>query len=573
MAQGATSRGLPQDDPKSCNCLVQYHKVTSAGGDTVNQNKLICFDLILRGGNVVDGTGAPPFVADVGIVGEHIAAIGDLRAAQAHRTIEVAGLCIAPGFIDIHTHSDISLLYNPQQTSAIVQGITTQVVGNCGIAMGLITDEPIFAYERRWLAPYGVRVKWQGRLARFHERVLETGTATNIVPQVAHGTLRKRVMGMERRPPTAEEVQRMQALLEQAVEDGVWGFSTGLEYAPGSYAKTEEILALAKTAARYGLLYSTHLRDEADHLLEAVQEALRIGEEAGIRVQLSHHKADGERNWGLVQHTLQMVEKARARGVDVMLDQYPYDAYLTSLLTGILPDWATEGGPDAIVMRLKIPSIRERIKAEIVALHPDWQHEAHWQRVVIAVARNNRDLQGRSVAQIARERGCLPLDCVLDILIEENTFVSAARFTLSEEDVQTVLRHPLTMIGSDAIATAPLGKMSADRVHPRNYGTFPRVLGRYTRDLRLLTLPEAVHKMTGLPAQRLGLHDRGVLREGAVADITVFHPATVADRSTFDEPHQFPVGIEYVFVGGKIALENGVPTGVLAGKVLSKPKI
>lgn len=530
----------------------------------------LCFDLILRGGTVVDGTGGEPFVADVGIRGEHIALVGDLRAAHAPCVIEAAGLCVAPGFIDIHTHSDISLLYNPQQTSALAQGITTQVVGNCGIAMGLITDEPIFAYERRWLAPYGIRVTWEGRLALFYELVGERGTATHIVPQVAHGTLRKRVMGMERRSPAPPELGRMQELIEQAAEDGVWGFSTGLEYAPGSYARTEEIIELAKVAAKHGLFYSTHLRDEADHLVEAVQEALRIGEEAGIRVQLSHHKADGVRNWGLVHRTVQMVEEARAKGLDVMLDQYPYDAYLTSLLTGILPDWATEGGPDAIVDRLTNPTLREQIKAEILALHPDWTEPAHWQRVVIAVARNNRDLQGKSILHIAHERECHPLDCVLDILVEEHTFVSAVRFTLSEEDVQTVLRYPLTMIGSDAIATAPLGKMSVDRVHPRNYGTFPRVLGRYVRELRLLSLPEAVHKMTGLPAQRLGLRDRGILREGAIADITIFNPLTVQDRATFEEPHQLPLGIEYVVVSGKIALQQGVPTGVLAGRVLKR---
>lgn len=530
----------------------------------------LCFDLILRGGTVVDGTGGEAFVADVGVRGEHIASVGDLRAAHAPCVIEAAGLCVAPGFIDIHTHSDISLLYNPQQTSALAQGITTQVVGNCGIAMGLITDEPIFAYERRWLAPYGIRVTWEGRLARFYELVGERGTATHIVPQVAHGTLRKRVMRMERRAPTPPELGRMQQLIEQAAEDGVWGFSTGLEYAPGSYARTEEIIELAKAAAKLGLFYSTHLRDEADHLVEAVQEALRIGEEAGIRVQLSHHKADGVRNWGLVHRTLQMVEEARAKGLDVMLDQYPYDAYLTSLLTGILPDWATEGGPDAIVDRLTNPTLREQIKAEVLVLHPDCTEPAHWQRVVIAVARNNRDLQGKSILQIAQERGVHPLDCVLDILVEEHTFVSAARFTLSEEDVQTVLRYPLTMIGSDAIATAPLGKMSVDRVHPRNYGTFPRVLGRYVRELRLLSLPEAVHKMTGLPAHRLGLRDRGILREGAVADITVFNPLTVQDRATFEEPHQLPLGIEYVVVSGKITLQQGVPTGVLAGRVLKR---
>lgn len=536
----------------------------------MSEHDALCFDLIIRDGTVVDGTGSEPFVADVGVRGEHILAIGDLRGAHAPCVIEAAGLCVAPGFIDIHTHSDISLLYNPQQTSALAQGITTQVVGNCGIAMGMITDEPIFAYERRWLAPYGIRVTWEGRLARFYEMVSERGTATHIIPQVAHGTLRKRVMGMERRPPTPTELGRMQELIEQAAEDGVWGFSTGLEYAPGSYARTEEIIALAKVAAEHGLFYSTHLRDEADRLVEAVREALRIGEEAAIPVQLSHHKADGERNWGLVRRTLQMVEEARAKGLDVMLDQYPYDAYLTSLLTGILPDWATEGGPDAVADRLTTPAVREQVKAEILTLHPDWNEPAHWQRVVIAVARNNRDLQGKSILRIAQERGCHPLDCVLDILVEEHTFVSAARFTLSEEDVQTVLRYPLTMIGSDAIATAPLGKMSVDRVHPRNYGTFPRVLGRYVRDLHLLSLSEAVHKMTGLPAQRLGLRDRGILREGAVADITAFNPLTVRDRATFEEPHQLPMGIEYVVVSGKIALQQGVPTGVLAGKVLKR---
>lgn len=540
-----------------------------------SQDSVPCFDLIIRSGTVIDGTGSEPFVSDVGIRGERIVAIGDLHAASAPCTLEAAGLCVAPGFIDIHTHSDISLLYNPQQTSALSQGITTQVVGNCGIAMGLVTEEPIFAYERRWLAPYGIRVTWGGRLSRFYERVQEQGSATHIIPQVAHGTLRKRVMGMERRPPTPAELGRMRELMEQAIEDGAWGFSTGLEYAPGSYAKTDEIIELAKVAARYGLFYSTHLRDEADGLIEAVQEALRIGEEAGIRVQLSHHKADGERSWGLVQRTLQMVEEARARGLDVMLDQYPYDAYLTSLLTGILPDWATEGGPDAVVERLRNPAMRQQIITEILARHPDWDSTtegSHWERVVIAVARNNRDLQGKSILRIARERHCHPVDAVLDILIEEHTFVSAARFTLSEEDVRTVLRHPLTMIGSDAIATAPMGKMSVDRVHPRNYGTFPRVLGRYVRELRVLSLPEAVHKMTGLPAQRLGLHDRGFLHEGAIADITVFNPLTVQDTATFAEPHQLPLGIEYVLVRGKVALEHGAPTGVLAGEVLRKQR-
>lgn len=528
------------------------------------------FDLLLRGGTVVDGTGTQPFAADIGVCGERIVAIGDLRQATASRIVDVVGLHVAPGFIDIHTHSDISILYNPQQTSALAQGITTQVVGNCGITMGLINEEPIFAYERRWLAPHGIEVTWEGKLSRFHQRISEQGTATHLIPLVGHGTVRKRVMGMERRAPTASELKQMCALVEEAAEEGVWGFSTGLEYAPGLYAQTEEIIAIAKAAARQGLFYATHLRDEGDRLVEAVAEALRIGQEANIAVQLSHHKADGERNWGMVRRTLQMVDEARAKGMDVMLDQYPYDAYLTSLLTGILPDWATEGGPDAIVERLSHYPTRERIKAEILALHPDWDLPDHWRRVVLATVRNQRHLQGKSVQQIAAERGCHPLDCVMDVLVAEHTFVSAARFTLSEEDIRTVLQHPCTAIGSDAIATAPLGKMSLDRVHPRTYGTFPRILGRYVRELGLLSLAEAVHKMTALPARRLGLSDRGVIQKGAVADITVFNARTVRDLATFEEPHQLPVGIEYVVVAGQVAWQRGEPTGVLAGKVLRR---
>lgn len=533
------------------------------------------FDLLIRGGIVLDGTGTERHAADIGIRDDRIAAMGDLSTARAGRVIDATNRRVAPGFIDIHTHSDISVMFHPQMESIISQGVTTQVVGNCSLCVGFATDADVFAFEKRWLGAHGARITWR-TLDEHLRRVEENGVATNYVMLAGQGTLRKRIMGLEDRPPTHKEMAAMEAELARAFEAGVWGISTGLEYTPSGYAKMEELVALSQVAARYGGFYATHLRNEGDRLVEAVAEALEVGERAGIPVQLSHHKAEGRRNWGKVRQTLQMVEAARARGVDVQLDQYPYTAFQTALSVQFLPPWANVGDNETVLARLRDPTQRQVILEDIRANHADWDDlgpDSPWDSVVIGVCRSNRQLQGRTIGDLARQADRNPIELVLDIILAEKNFVSAVNFAISEEDIEHVMRHPLTMIGSDAVGTSPHGKMGEDRVHPRSYGTFPRVLGRYVRERGVLTEAEAIRKMTSQPADRLGLPDRGRLAPGHYADIVVYDPASIADHATFDAPHRFASGVEVVLVNGRVAWERGAATGALAGRVLRRPNV
>jgi len=527
------------------------------------------YDIVIRGGTVLDGTGAEGFAADVGIIDDRIAAVGDLSIAQAGRTIDAANRRVAPGFVDIHTHSDISVLFHPEQESIISQGITTQVVGNCSLCVGLATDDPIFAFEKRWLGVHGVKIDWSD-LDGHLRRVENSGVSTNYVMLAGQGTLRKRIIGQDHRPPTPDEMDQMKAILRDAMESGAWGMSTGLEYTPSSYADIPELAELSRVVAEYGGIYASHLRNEGDFLVEAVAEAIEIGERAGIPVQLSHHKAEGRRNWGKVRTTLEMVEEARSRGLDVQLDQYPYTAFQTSMAVQFLPPWANIGDNDTVLARLTNPEQRAAILADIRANHADWDEIDHWESVRIGVSRNNRSLQGRTIAEIARERGNNPIDTVLDIIVEEHNFISAINFSINEDDIAYVMRHPLTMIGSDAVGTCPRGKMGEDRVHPRSYGTYPRVLGRYVREMGVLQEPEAIRKMTSMPADRLGLKDRGRIAPGQFADIVIYDRATIADNATFDDSHHFASGIDLTLVNGRVAWERGAPTGALPGRVLRK---
>jgi N-acyl-D-amino-acid deacylase len=527
------------------------------------------YDIVIRGGTVLDGTGAEGFPADVGIVDDRIAAVGDLSQAQAGRAIDARNRRVAPGFVDIHTHSDISVLFHPEQESIISQGITTQVVGNCSLCIGFATDDPIFAFEKRWLGVHGIQIDWtdiDGHL----RRVENSGVSTNYVMLAGQGTLRKRVIGLEHRPPAAEEMECMKGFLREAMQAGAWGVSTGLEYTPSSYADIPELAELSRVVAEYGGIYASHLRNEGDTLEEAVAEAIEIGERAGIAVQLSHHKAEGRRNWGKVRATLEMVEEARARGLDVQLDQYPYTAFQTSMAVQFLPAWANSGDNDTILGRLTDPQQRAAILADIRANHADWDETEPWESVRIGVCRINRALAGRTIAEIARERGKNPIETALDIIVEERNFVSAINFAICEDDITFVMRHPLTMIGSDAVGTCPRGKMGEDRVHPRSYGTFPRVLGRYVREMGVLRESEAIQKMTSMPAARLGLRNRGRISPGHFADLVIYDPATVADNATFDDSHHFSSGIETTLVNGRVAWERGAGTGSLPGRVLRK---
>lgn len=529
-------------------------------------------DLVLRGGDVYDGSGKAPVRADVGIRDDRIAEIGDLSGRHAGRVIDVVGRRVAPGFIDIHTHSDISVLFHPEMQSIVSQGVTTQVVGNCALSLALATDDPVFAFEKRWLGAHGARITW--RTPDEHlRRVAESGTATNYVMLAGQGTLRKRFVGMENRPPTPDEMERMKSALSAALEHGAWGISTGLEYTPSGYADVNELAELGAVVGRYGGFYATHLRNEGDRLIESVAEAIEIGERAGIPVQLSHHKAEGKQNWGKVRETLRMVESARARGVDVQMDQYPYTAFQTSLAVQFLPAWANAGDNDAVMQRLRDPEQRRLILEDIRANHADWDDlgpASIWRSVEVGVSRTNRALQGRTIADLAEEAGANPIDVVLDLLLAERGYISAVNYAIDEADIRFVMRHPFTMIGSDAVGTCPHGKMGEDRVHPRCYGAFTRVLGRYVRDQGTISEAEAIRKMTSLPAQRLGLVRRGLLAPGNFADVVVYDPRTVQDAATFDEPHRFSIGIDLVLVNGRPVWQSGAHTGALPGRVLRR---
>ena len=520
-------------------------------------------DLILRGGTVYDGLGGAGQRLDVAITGDTITGLGDLSHHSAGRVLDVTGLAVTPGFIDIHTHSDFSLLLNRPMRSSIAQGVTTELVGNCGTSIGMVSASEVFAQERRWAERGGTVIDWNS-LGEYLRRVEEGGVACNIATLAGHGTIRKTVLGFDDRPPTASELTQMSALLSAALDDGAVGLSTGLEYLPGGYAQGDEIAALAAIARDAGGFYATHIRNEGDTLVESIQEALTVSERTGIPLQLSHHKCEGKANWGKPHLTLPMMAKARASGLDVLTDQYPYTAFMTGLSVIILPRWAKDGSIEEMLARLRDPSIRSRLVAEIEAAHWDWD------TLQIGIARNRRETQGQTLAQLGAAAGKSPADAALDLLCDEEGWVAAVHFAMSEEDVEYILSDPHTMIGSDGVANDPASELAQDKTHPRTYGTFPRVLNRYVLGREVLSLPEAVRRMTSLPARRLNLTDRGILRIGAKADLAVFDPQLFRDIATFDEPHQFPTGIAHVLVNGRMAMENGTQTDALSGRILRR---
>jgi N-acyl-D-amino-acid deacylase len=528
-------------------------------------------DVKFDGAMVIDGTGRAGSRTDVGIRDEAIAAVGDLSRESAGRVVNASGRVLAPGFIDMHSHSDWRLWGNRRAESKIRQGVTTEVVGNCGFSPAPVSAEFVDAMRAFALfIPKGMDFGWRsvGDYLRAFDR---DGTALNVVQLVGHGTLRVAAMGFARRPPAADELKRMQRMMTDAMEDGAWGMSTGLIYAPGSYATTDEIVTIARSAARHRGFYASHIRGEGVTLLEAVREAIQVGREADMPVQISHVKAAGRPHWGKVADALALIDAARAEGLDVMGDAYPYTASSTSLRTA-LPDWALEGGVAAMLERLASAETRARIRADMEAPGGgSIVDRMGWDNVMIAWCPKRKDAEGRRIAEIARDRRLDPIDAVFELLRDADGVASMILFQLDEADLRRALAHPQIMIGSDGSSLATSGEMSAGKPHPRNYGTFPRVLGRYARDERVLTLAEAVHKMTGLPARRLNLRDRGEIRVGAKADLVVFDPKRVADLATYEDPHRYPDGIEHVLVNGRFVIKDGEHTGSLPGKVLTPP--
>ncbi len=524
------------------------------------------FDILFEGGHVVDGSGNTWFRADVGVVGDKIEAIGDLSGAKAERKVNTKGHIVAPGFMDIHSHSDIPLLVDPRVESKVYQGITVEVVGNCGTSAAPM-NKSVKVYREKYGrggVPDDFEFDWAS-MKDYMDRVDRQGISFNVATWVGHGTVRQNVLGYEDREPTDAELRKMRKLVDDAMKDGAYGMSTGLIYPPSVYGKTPEIIELAKVSAKHGGLYASHIRgEENDSLIPAVKEAIEIGEKAGLPVQIAHFKASGKKAWGMVKQSLALVEEARARGVDVTYDQYPYIASSTGL-AAILPHWAHEGGPEKMMERLRDPELRKRMAKE-------QRIERDWNGVLVVFAKNNPQYNGKTIAEIAKEQGKKPHDAACDLLLAENTVVPAVMFGMTEEDVKYVMRSPIGMVGSDGSAISPRGILGVGRPHPRYYGTFPRVLGKYAREEKVISMEEAVRKMTSAPAQRLGLKNRGLLREGYKADVVVFNPETVKDEATFTDPHRFPSGIPYVVCNGVFTIDKGKHTGALPGRMLRKVK-
>ena len=524
------------------------------------------FDILIVNGHVLDGSGNPWFRADVGIVGDRIESVGRLGKEKTERRINAEGHVVAPGFIDIHSHSDMPLLVEPRAESKIHQGVTTEVVGNCGGSAAPM-NRAVKAYREKYGrsgVPEDFEYDWE-TMADYLARLDRQGIAVNVAPLVGQGTVRHNVMGYEAREPTDSELRKMRRLVDAAMRDGAWGVSSGLIYPPSVYAKTDELVELAKVSAKYGGLYASHIRGEEDYsLIPAVKEAIEIGERAGLPVQIAHFKASGKKAWGMVKQSLALVEEARARGIDVAYDQYPYVASSTGL-AAVLPHWAHEGGPEKMMERLRDPELRKR-------MWKDQRIDRDWDGVLVVFAKNNPQYNGKTIADIAKEQGKKPQEAAYDLLLAENTVVPAVMFGMSEEDVKYVMKSPIGMVGSDGSAISPNGILGIGRPHPRFYGTFPRVLGKYAREEKVISMEEAIRKMTSAPALRLGLKYRGLLREGFKADVVVFDPLTVKDEATFADPHRFPNGIPYVVCNGVFTIDKGKHTGALPGKMFRKGK-
>ncbi len=531
------------------------------------------FDIIIRNGSVVDGTGEPRRAADVGISGGKITAVGSLGSGTAARTIDASGLVVAPGFIDMHSHSDTSMLEDPGGESKAHQGVTTEVTGNCAYSPFPVSANPDFAEVQRAGWPFW-SPEWDwSDLNGWAETHEAAGMSLNIAPQVGQGAIRMAVGLNDNRPPTEDEMREMRRLAAESVEQGAFSVSTGLTLAPSSYATTDELVELVEAISPYeGAFYVSHARLWADEHVRAVEEAVEIGRRAGVPVQYSHMAIVDSRNFGDGPGMVEVIDTARAGGLDVTYDMYPYTAAGTGL-NQLVPEWLQEGGVPSMLRRLRDPRLRQRAREDLERYGWFRGLPFVWESLVLSDLSTdaNQGLVGMSIGEVAEQRRADPYDTMLDLIDEEDNRVSIVMHNRTESDVRFFLGHEAAMIGSDGNAVSPTGRQSADQVHPRFYGTYPRVLGRYVREEpSVLSLEEAVRKMTGLPAERMTLRDRGLIAEGLAADVVVFDADTVIDLSTFEEPHQYPIGVPYVLVNGTAVVDGGVHTGARPGRVLRR---
>ncbi len=536
------------------------------------------FDVIIAHGHILDGTGSPWYSGDVGIRNGRITAIGDLAGAPAKRTIDAHGEVVAPGFIDMLGQSEMSILVDPRLPSKIYQGITTEITGE-GNSIAPVNDRMIAA-DRATYEHYRITPDWR-TFRQYFARIEKQGMGINLASYVGATSARRMVLGDGNVQPTPAQLGEIQELVRQAMRDGAVGVSTALQYAPAPYAKTPELIALAQTAAQEGGIYATHMRDEGDKVLEAIDEAAQIGREAHIPVEIWHIKAAGKNNWGRMPEIVAKVDALRASGLDISADTYAYTAWFNSF-SAFIPPWAHDGGDAKLIERLKDPATRARIRKDMLAPGKDsageewdneWQEIPGPEEVQIAVVQNPelKPLQGKRLSEVAAEWHEDAIDTICDILIKDNAFTDVAVFGMSEPDVALALKQPWVAIDNDSQGTSPEGLLGEEHPHPRAYGTFSRILRKYVREEKQLSLPDAIRKFTALPAQRMRLTDRGVLKQGMWADVVVFDPETITDRATFENPNQFSVGMDYVLVNGVPVIDAGKMTGALPGKVLRGP--
>ena len=528
------------------------------------------FDLVVRGGSVLDGNGTPAVRADVGIAGDRITAVGDLSGAEAGTMIDASGLVVAPGFIDVQGQSGTTILADGNAESHVRQGITTEIIGEGG-SPAFWTKETI---EGDSLQPFGIVYDWTGFEGYFN-KLRERGTAINLGTFVPATMVRRAVIGPENRQPTPTEMARMEEMVDTAMRDGAFGLSSALIYVPGSFASTEELIALARVAAKHRGIYISHVRGESFNLFNALDEAIRIGREAGLPVVIFHLKVGAKANWGRMGEALAMLEKANASGTPVSATMYPYTAGGTGL-AATLPLWVQEGGRDRMVERLKVPATRARARAEIETKLDGWENllkAATFDGIQIASVPREFDqsIIGKRISQIASERKADPWEVYFQLLIDSGGRIGALYHMMSEDDVKAGLRWNRVTIGTDSAALRTQGVLAQGSPHPRSYGTFPRVLGKYVRDDKLFPLEQAVYRMTALAAAQMGIRDRGQIKEGLFADLVVFNAERVGDNATYERPHQYPTGIEHVIVNGVPVLDRSGLTGARPGRPLYGP--
>ena len=546
--------------------------LTACGVGKPPQSRDGPFDVILKGGWIVDGSGNPRYRGDVGIRGDRIAAVGFLGAAGARETLDVSGLVVAPGFIDMMGQSEINVLIDNRVLSKVTQGITTEVTGEGG-SVAPLTGK-LIAADSDAMKKWHYREDWRD-LSGYFAQLERQKSALNFATFVGATQVRLAVMGNENRDPTAAELAHMVAIVDTLMEQGALGVWTALEYAPASYSKTEELIALARAASRHGGIYASHMRDEGQHIDDALNEVFRIAKEANIPAEVSHLKLSGRRSWGQMPRVLAKIDSARAAGLDVTADQYPYIRAATSLDASI-PTWAESGGWDSLLIRLRDPVTRARLRSEILNPSTESFYVAAGGGAGVLITGTFQDslryMQGKTVGEIAAARHRDPVETAFDIVLAEGGHRTDAVYAIMDEpDVQAAMKQWWVSVNTDFGGVAPDGPLSTQSAHPRAYGTFPRILGHYSRDLKLFPLEFAVRKMTSLAAQRVGLADRGLVRPGMFADITIFNPATVLDRATFEQPHQTSVGIAYVLVNGETVLKKGQLTSARPGRGLRGP--